>query len=87
VVNSFKMILKTLTHMHMVVYTWWCWHICKDFERKIKVETPSPSGRAYSAGFDEETEVKQVVGSDQTLASGAPARPVSLVRGVREGAE
>jgi hypothetical protein len=18
-----------LTHMHMVVYTWWCWHICK----------------------------------------------------------
>jgi len=18
-----------LTHMHMVVFTWWCWHICK----------------------------------------------------------
>jgi hypothetical protein len=18
-----------LTHMHIVVYTWWCWHICK----------------------------------------------------------
>ena len=18
-----------LTHMHMVVYTWWCWHFCK----------------------------------------------------------
>ena len=18
-----------LTDMHMVVYTWWCWHICK----------------------------------------------------------
>ena len=18
-----------LTHLHMVVYTWWCWHICK----------------------------------------------------------
>ena len=18
-----------LTGMHMVVYTWWCWHICK----------------------------------------------------------
>ena len=19
-----------LTHMHIVVYTWWCWHICKE---------------------------------------------------------
>ena len=18
-----------LAHLHMVVYTWWCWHICK----------------------------------------------------------
>ena len=18
-----------LTHMHMVLLTWWCWHICK----------------------------------------------------------
>jgi hypothetical protein len=24
-----KMIVKMLTHMHMVFYTWWCWHICK----------------------------------------------------------
>ena len=23
------MILKMLTHIHMVVYTWWCWHIYK----------------------------------------------------------
>ena len=23
------MFVKMLTHMHMVVYTWWCWHICK----------------------------------------------------------
>jgi hypothetical protein len=21
------MIVKILTHMHMVIYTWWCWHI------------------------------------------------------------
>jgi hypothetical protein len=21
--------MKMLTHIHMVVYTWWCWHICK----------------------------------------------------------
>jgi hypothetical protein len=45
-----------LTHMHMVVYTRWCWHICKDFERKRKVETLSPSCRACSTGFGEETE-------------------------------
>jgi hypothetical protein len=18
-----------LTHLHLIVYTWWCWHICK----------------------------------------------------------
>ena len=23
------MIVKKLTHIHMVVYTWWCWHIYK----------------------------------------------------------
>ena len=27
--NPLKMIVKMLTHMHMVMYTWWCWHICK----------------------------------------------------------
>ena len=27
--NPLKMIVKMLTHMHMVVYTWWCWHFCK----------------------------------------------------------
>ena len=27
-----KMIVKRLTHIHMVVYTWWCWHICKGEE-------------------------------------------------------
>jgi hypothetical protein len=21
------MIVKMLIHIHMVVYTWWCWHI------------------------------------------------------------
>ena len=27
-----KMIVKMLTHIHMMVYTWWCWHICKGEE-------------------------------------------------------
>jgi hypothetical protein len=73
--------------MHMVVYTWWCWHICKGFERKRKVETPSSSYRACKAGFSEKTEAKQVIGSDRTLTSGVPTRPVSSSRGAHEGAE
>ena len=24
-----EMIVKMLTHIHMMVYTWWCWHIYK----------------------------------------------------------
>ena len=27
--NPLKMIVKILTHMHMVLFTWCCWHICK----------------------------------------------------------
>jgi hypothetical protein len=26
-----------LTRIHLVVYTWWCWHICKGEE--VGVET------------------------------------------------
>ena len=38
-----------LTHKHMVVYTWWCWHIYKGED--VRVETDQ---------LDEETEAKQV---------------------------
>ena len=24
-----EMIVKMLTHIHMVMYPWWCWHIYK----------------------------------------------------------
>jgi hypothetical protein len=30
--NPLKMVVKMLTHLHIVVYTWWCWHICKGEE-------------------------------------------------------
>jgi hypothetical protein len=42
---------------------------------------------ASSVGLDEETEAKKVTRSDRTLASGAPARPISSGRGAREGAK
>ena len=27
-----------LTHIHMVVYTWWCWHIYKGDEVRVDVD-------------------------------------------------
>ena len=27
--NHLKIIMKILTHMQMVLFTWCCWHICK----------------------------------------------------------
>ena len=27
--NPLKIIVKMLTHMHMVLFTWCCWYICK----------------------------------------------------------
>ena len=33
-----KMIVKMLTHIHMVVYTWWCWHIYKGDEVGVDVD-------------------------------------------------
>jgi hypothetical protein len=26
------MVVKMLIHLHMMVYTGWCWHICKEKE-------------------------------------------------------
>jgi hypothetical protein len=60
-----------LTHLHMMVYTWWCWHICKGEEVGIEADQ-----------LGEETEAKRVTGSDRTLASEGPARPII---GSREG--
>ena len=33
-----EMIEKMLTHIHMVVYTWWCWHIYKGDEVRVDVD-------------------------------------------------
>jgi hypothetical protein len=50
------MIMKMLTHMHMVVYTWWCWHIYKGEEVGVGIDQLS-----------EETEAKQLPRADWTL--------------------
>ena len=33
-----KMIVKMLTHIHMVVYTWWGWHIYKGDEVGVDMD-------------------------------------------------
>ena len=33
-----KMIMKMLTPIHMMVYTWWCWHIYKEDEVGVDVD-------------------------------------------------
>ena len=43
------MIMKMLTHIHMVVYTWWCWHIYKGDEVVVDVDQ-----------HGDETEVRKV---------------------------
>ena len=49
------MIVKMLTHIHMMVYTWWCWHIYKGDGVGVDVEQ-----------FSEEMELTKVplCGSD-----------------------
>ena len=32
------MIVKMLTHIHIVVYTWWCWHIYKGDEVGVDMD-------------------------------------------------
>ena len=33
--NPLKNVCEKLTQIHMVVHTWWCWHICKGEVRVV----------------------------------------------------
>ena len=50
------MIVKMLTHIHIVVYTWWCWHIYKGDEVGVGVDQ-----------LGDGTEVRRVRNSTGTL--------------------
>ena len=52
-----KMIVKMLTHIHMVVYTWWGWHIYNGDEVGVDVDQ-----------LDEEMEAKR-----ETLPAECPS--------------
>ena len=60
-----KMIVKMLTHIHMVVYTWWCWHIYKGDEVGVDVDQ-----------LDDGMEVRRVRNSTGRVS----ARRVQIVR-------
>ena len=38
VANPLRNVCEKLTHIHMVVYTWWCWHIYKGDEVGVDVD-------------------------------------------------
>ena len=36
-----------LTHIHMVVYTWWCWHICKGEVVGVELDQLGEEGKVF----------------------------------------
>ena len=47
VANPLKMFVKMLTHLHLVVYTWWCWHIYKGEEVGVVVDQLREEKRVF----------------------------------------
>ena len=41
------MFVKMLTDMHMVVYTWWCWHIYKGEGADVDVDQLEQERKAF----------------------------------------
>ena len=83
-----------LTHIYMVVYTWWCWHIYKGGEvgvdvdqlgdeTKVKGETPPaeclPVECGQSNGATGALHKKDRV--SQSASDASRARPVRLTQG------
>ena len=54
------MIVKMLTHIHVVVYTWWCWHIYKGDEVGVDVDQ-----------LGDKTEAKRVQNFTSGVSDGA----------------
>ena len=45
--NPLKMIVKMQTHMHMVLFTWCCWHICKGESVGVDVDQLGKEERCF----------------------------------------
>ena len=46
--NPLKMIVKMLTHIHMVLFTWYCWHICKGEGVGVDVDQLGEARKIFS---------------------------------------
>ena len=55
------MIVKMLTHMHMVLLTWCCWHICKG--EGVRVDERHKSRTYTDSGLIEANPVSPVLGN------------------------
>ena len=50
--NPLKMIVKMLTHIHIVVYTWWCWHIYKGEVVGVDVDQLLEGGKIFQCSLE-----------------------------------
>jgi hypothetical protein len=41
------MVVKMLTHLHMMVYTWWCWHIYKGEGVEVELDQLGEEKRLF----------------------------------------
>ena len=45
--NPLKMIVKMLTYMNLVLFTWCCWHICKEEGVGVDVDQLGKAGKVF----------------------------------------
>jgi hypothetical protein len=70
------MIVKILTHMHKMLYTWWCWHICKgevvgvDLDQLGEVGEEKEKKRASLGCSRSENATKVVANAQPSLGGG-----------------
>ena len=50
--NPLKMFVKILTHIHMVFFTWCCWHICKGEGVGVDVDQLGEARKAFRCSSD-----------------------------------
>ena len=53
-----KMFVKMLTHKHMVMNSWWCWHICKGGGVGVDVDQLSEERKVFRCSPDTRTALR-----------------------------
>ena len=49
--NPLKNVCEKLTHMHKMVNTWWCWHICKGEVAGVETDHVGEEKEKKSASY------------------------------------